>query len=972
MPTFAVSTGHLIILHWIAIYISCILTPINLFIVQTCSALEPCMIFIVMSDVICIACSIIDGKERLFDRVMIVIDIFLCPVLVLGQYYCGNTIIIALRFIGIVRMARIMEFHRHYHIAQHMIHHGTLPFPIHKDVLRSLYYTCLFFLGIVILSCGWFFVACYTDKEECLQGNNWVAHDTILSPDDPFSIFIRSSYFITQTLFTIGYGDIHPVNEQEIVFAVFVMLCGATWNGLMISLITSILKNSNLAYILYQQDINCILEILEGNVLPEVTKQQLLDYKRMQFQKQLGLSEEQLLNRLPPVLKTQLKTYFLHSYFHSQPFLNSFIGVNNDAFVQHTKLLSLPQSFPVCSTGKHVNNIIIIRSGKIGIPFPSANNVNAHQGDANNALEMNLIQGDMLGDYETIFHKPMSYSYITQSYTEIAIISAKFVERLLEHSRISKALIDNENTTILSNEDNGNMNAINDTRKKQSLKLNHIKLSLPLRIAQHLSESYEFSPLPLIKKHRQTRLQFKAMQNLKQQAQPIEHTSTTWHHKSSFFSKSISFLATSKYSNNGNSSSILFSRNRSACGDSAKPTTRTNRKLQTILMARQSNKSSFLPVITKTRGLLQPMKWLMTMKSNTFRVVWSSSMLFINVYYAIVTMIHFMNALKYFQTASSVVDYGIVVDYLFDCISFMDVVLRLCVFSSTIQNNSDLVTSRNQDIETIRQAFFKSKLFPIYIARVFPFDILAILWPQHLPIFRVNKLISVLLISSIIQELRDRIDYQYYQMQTHSKLDAATDWILLLKHMMMRYVTEESLAFIEQCLWIVIIISWFTSWWNTLHSYSALDDSVSHWISSAYWCFTTITTTGYGDIVSSSIEETLICLGNMFIGPTIFASIIAYVITFVQGSNAYDTWQHYRNKVSMQMLLHYSKFKGTLLDDTPRHSATQAKYVNHQAVKLKSSPNKAFGRREDWLYNNGVPPSFKVRIKKCYHCKTSV
>ena len=55
-----------------------------------------------------------------------------------------------------------------------------------------------------------------------------IINDHVLHENNIFSDYIRSMYFILQTLFTIGYGDVSPVNDIEILFTLFLILNGSS------------------------------------------------------------------------------------------------------------------------------------------------------------------------------------------------------------------------------------------------------------------------------------------------------------------------------------------------------------------------------------------------------------------------------------------------------------------------------------------------------------------------------------------------------------------------------------------------------------------------------------------------------------------------------------------------------------------------------------------------------------------------
>jgi hypothetical protein len=88
---------------------------------------------------------------------------------------------------------------------------------------------------------------------------------------------------------------------------------------------------------------------------------------------------------------------------------------------------------------------------------------------------------------------------------------------------------------------------------------------------------------------------------------------------------------------------------------------------------------------------------------------------------------------------------------------------------------------------------------------------------------------------------------------------------------------KESLKVFEKVIYASILIIWLTALWQIWQM------NGDGWVSSIYWCLTTITTTGYGDFVPTNQVETVFSVVAFLSGSLLYASAIAQFVNAVQG-----------------------------------------------------------------------------------------
>lgn len=164
-----------------------------------------------------------------------------------------------------------------------------------------------------MLACIWFSVSCRRrDVEGCLlQEDSWVALDSVMDIKDPSSRYIRSLHFIVQTLFTIGYGDIFPINNNEIVFTLFLILNGSLFYAFMISSITSLLSNRDATTKLYRSETNAIKDFFASRGVSSDISEQIQGYFDFLFTRKKGVLDSAALAAVPSSLARAVKASFV-------------------------------------------------------------------------------------------------------------------------------------------------------------------------------------------------------------------------------------------------------------------------------------------------------------------------------------------------------------------------------------------------------------------------------------------------------------------------------------------------------------------------------------------------------------------------------------------------------------------------------------------------------------------------------------
>ena len=139
-----------------------------------------------------------------------------------------NQLIKILRIIRFARLSKIYRFRNN----------NKKFLVVKKPIVRNILFLVVQIAFVAhLFACIWHYITLGVDK-------SWVTEfDYQDSP--PFDSYVASLYFIVMTMVTVGYGDIHAINNRERCFAIITMFAGGILFSALLSKITSLLEKRN-------------------------------------------------------------------------------------------------------------------------------------------------------------------------------------------------------------------------------------------------------------------------------------------------------------------------------------------------------------------------------------------------------------------------------------------------------------------------------------------------------------------------------------------------------------------------------------------------------------------------------------------------------------------------------------------------------------------------------------------------------
>lgn len=187
---------------------------------------------------------------------------------------------------------------------------GWYMYMIRENELKATYWTTLFlFCYWVLLSCHW--LAC-----------GWIiirGEDAAL---DSMSNYILALYWSVTTLTTVGYGDVVPETNPEIIYTMVVLILGVGLYGYVIGNIASILSKVEPARAQYLENIDQLHALLSYRKIPNSLQRKIRNYYTYRWQKRLGYDEATFLEGLPVHLQTEVALHLKKEVVDKIPLFN--------------------------------------------------------------------------------------------------------------------------------------------------------------------------------------------------------------------------------------------------------------------------------------------------------------------------------------------------------------------------------------------------------------------------------------------------------------------------------------------------------------------------------------------------------------------------------------------------------------------------------------------------------------------------
>ena len=320
------------------------------------------------------------GRFLLSADILAAIPFYLIP---------GCSWLLVLRLFKLARVAKAMGAWRQQHL--------------HRwNALRLVYFVYWLAIAVHWLATGWLL----------LRG--------IYPGADRWTLYLRSLYWCISTITTIGYGDITPANNEQVGYAMVVMIFGVGMYGYVIANISTIIGNLQPARTRYLANMEKLGAFMRSREIPPAMQRRIRDYYGYVWEHRLGYDETSIVQGLPPGLLVEVSLFLKRDIIQKVPFLKG----AGEELIKEIALVMQPVIYTPGDTVFHAGepgaDMFFISRGQCEVI-----------GTDGRSIVATLREGDFFGEIALLEHRPRSASVRAVTYCDLYRLDKESFDRVI-------------------------------------------------------------------------------------------------------------------------------------------------------------------------------------------------------------------------------------------------------------------------------------------------------------------------------------------------------------------------------------------------------------------------------------------------------------------------------------------------------------------------------------------------------------
>lgn len=302
------------------------------------------------------------------------------------------------KILRMVRMVRLLKLARIVPLIRKWGHFYSL----NPSILRMLVFLVLMVFAVHWMACGWISLA------GSALTNDW------------YTTYIKAIYWIITTMTTVGYGDITPESNHQLIYAIFVMIIGVGTYGYVIANLANLMGNIDTARMDFVRKMSVVEAFLVYRSIPADLEQRIREYYRYIWENRLDHSEDEMIGDLPDSLQSEVTLFLRKPLLAQVPLFQEAGDLFHQEVVRYLKIHIYMPGDSIVRQGEPGDSMYFISKGSVKI----------QDRDDQDSLAV-LGEGSFFGETSLLKEQPRNATVYATDYCNIYSLDKASFDKLL-------------------------------------------------------------------------------------------------------------------------------------------------------------------------------------------------------------------------------------------------------------------------------------------------------------------------------------------------------------------------------------------------------------------------------------------------------------------------------------------------------------------------------------------------------------